>query len=211
MAENKDENQLIDTEHKILEAAKREFIAKGFAGARTTSIAEAAGVTHAMLHYYFRTKEKLFDRILLEVVAMLRQAIFTPVEDISLPFDAMIRNIIERHFDFLAENPDLPRFIISEIHSNPDKASRFTSKIKEYAPLLISALQGKIDSACDKGICRKVDAGMLILDIASLNLFAFMAAPVIRAAYSGYYENFGSFLARRKEENYDTIMRKLKP
>ena len=51
-------------EQAILEAAEREFIAKGFAGARTTSIAEAAGVTHAMLHYYFRTKEQLFERIL---------------------------------------------------------------------------------------------------------------------------------------------------
>lgn len=51
-------------EQAILEAAEQEFLNKGFAGARTTSIAEAAGVTHAMLHYYFRTKEQLFERIL---------------------------------------------------------------------------------------------------------------------------------------------------
>lgn len=63
----KADNQLSqDTEYLILQAAEREFMSKGFAGARTTSIAEAAGVTHAMFHYYFRTKEKLFDRIIAE-------------------------------------------------------------------------------------------------------------------------------------------------
>lgn len=211
MEVTKDDNHVIDTEQKILQAAKREFMAKGFAGARTTSIAEAAGVTHAMLHYYYRTKEKLFDRILLEVVALLREALFTPVEDMSLPFDVMIKNIIWRHFDFLAANPDLPHFLISEVYSNPDKTSQFTSKMREYAPLFISAMQSKIDNAAAKGICRQVDAGMLLLDVASLNLFAFMAAPVVKTVFGGYYENFDSFLSRRKEENYDTIMRKLKP
>ena len=61
-------------EQEILEAAEREFIAKGFAGARTTSIAEAAGVTHAMLHYYFRTKEQLFERILDEKMRLMGES-----------------------------------------------------------------------------------------------------------------------------------------
>ena len=62
-------------EQEILEAAEREFIAKGFAGARTTSIAEAAGVTHAMLHYYFRTKEQLFERILDEKMRLMGESV----------------------------------------------------------------------------------------------------------------------------------------
>ncbi|ROT21185.1 TetR/AcrR family transcriptional regulator [Muribaculaceae bacterium Isolate-110 (HZI)] len=211
MRNKQEENPHIDTEQKIILAAKQEFITKGFAGARTTSIAEAVGVTHAMLHYYFRTKEKLFDRILQDVIATLRQALFTPLEDMSLPFDVMIQNIIERHFDFLADNPDLPRFIISEVYSNQNKATQFTEKLREYAPIFISAMQSKIDYAAEKGICRKVDAGMLLIDIASLNLFTFMASPIIKTAFAGYYESFEQLLACRKVENYDTIMRKLKP
>ena len=62
-------------EQAILEAAEREFIVKGFAGARTTSIAEAAGVTHAMLHYYFRTKEQLFERILDEKMRLMGESV----------------------------------------------------------------------------------------------------------------------------------------
>ena len=60
---NKEQSHSQDTETRILEAAEKEFFEKGYAGARTTSIAEAAGVTHAMLHYYFRTKDNLFERI----------------------------------------------------------------------------------------------------------------------------------------------------
>ncbi len=211
MSVNKGNDKSLGTEHKILEAAKREFVSKGFSGARTASIAEAAGVTHAMLHYYFRTKEKLFDRILTDVIGLLKNAIFTPVEDISLPFDEMIKRIIERHLDFLADNPDLPRFIISEIYSNPDKVSSVISKIRDYAPIFLTALQEKIDRAADNAICRRVDVRMLMLDIVSLNIFSFMAKPVIEASLENLTENMSVFIEQRKKENYDTIMRKLKP
>ena len=206
-----DSEPIIDTEQKILEAAKREFVTKGFTGARTTSIAEAAGVTHAMLHYYFRTKEKLFDRILSDTIGLLKNALFTPVEDISLPFDEMIKRIIERHLDFLADNPDLPRFFISEVYSNPDKVSSVISRISAYAPIFLAALQEKIDRAAACGICRWVDVRMLMLDIASLNIFSFMAKPVIDAVLGNLTENMSVFIERRKKENYDTIMRKLMP
>ena len=76
-------------EQAILEAAEREFIAKGFAGARTTSIAEAAGVTHAMLHYYFRTKEQLFERILDEKMRLMGESVLAAFGDPALPFLAI--------------------------------------------------------------------------------------------------------------------------
>lgn len=206
-----DDRQITDTEQRILDAAKREFLDKGFSGARTTSIAEAAGVTHAMLHYYFRTKEKLFDRILSDIMGLLKKALFTPVEDISLPFDEMIKRIIERHLDFLADNPDLPRFVVSEIYSSPDKVSSIISKIKDNAPIFITALQEKINRAADSGICRRVDARMLMLDIASLNIFSFMAKPLVNAALGNLIDDSSHFIEQRKKENYDTIIRKLRP
>lgn len=64
-----------DTESEILKAAEQEFMLKGFDGTKTTSIAHAAGVTHAMLHYYFRTKEQLFERILTEKVQLMSESV----------------------------------------------------------------------------------------------------------------------------------------
>ena len=110
-------------EQAILEAAEREFLKKGFDGARTTSIAAAAGVTHAMLHYYFRTKEQLFERILDEKMRMMGQSVLAAFGDARLPLIERLRNGIERHFDFIAANPDLPRFIVNEVFARPEPVS----------------------------------------------------------------------------------------
>ena len=201
----------METETKILQAAEREFMAKGFAGARTTAIAEAAGVTHAMFHYYFRTKEKLFDRILSEKVNLLKEALIDSLVDANLTLDEMIHNIIDRHLDFISSNPDLPRFIIGEIYSDPERCASFIQKLQTYAPTMTNGLQAIIDAAATEGRCRKVDAKMLMLDIASLNIFSYMAAPIVNAALGNCMSDGTAFLEMRKKDNYDTIMRKLRP
>lgn len=200
-----------DTETRILRAAEAEFMTKGFAGARTNSIAEAAGVTHAMLHYYFRTKEKLFERIVDDKVAMLRRSLLVPAIESDLPLPELIGVIISQHLDFIAANPLLPRFIIGEIYNNTERSAAFIEKIRTYAPLMSVSLQAKIDAAVAAGECRQTDARMLMLDIASLNIFSFMAAPVVNAALGSLAEDHDAFVAMRKAENYDTIMRKLRP
>lgn len=211
MQDSAREFESMDTEHKILYAARQEFMLKGFAGARTTSIAESAGVTHAMLHYYFRTKEKLFNRILAEVINLVKKAVFEPVQDLSLPFDKMIERIISQHLDFLAANPDLPGFMITAIYQAREQGSLFLEKLKEYTPLLFTILQSKINRASESGTYRWVDARMLVLDIVSLNVFSFIARPIVNAAMGELCEDNRDFIERRKKENFDTIMRKLKP
>lgn len=199
------------TERAILAAAEREFLTKGFAGARTTSIAEAAGVTHAMLHYYFRTKAKLFDRIIEEKFSLLKEVLFNPAENENASIEETIQTIIERHLDFIAANPDLPRFITSEVYSNTERSDVFLSQIRKHAPIMLNNLQTKIDRAAEAGHCRHVNAGMLILDITSLNIFSFITAPILNAAMSSLTADFEKFISMRKKENLDTIMRKLKP
>lgn len=210
MTKNIDKNGLTDTERTILSVAEQEFLTKGFEGARTTSIAEAAGVTHAMLHYYFRTKKALFDRIVTEKISLLKELLLTSVDDSELSLEQMLRNIIERHIDFLAANPLLPRFITNEINSGSERAEALLKKIHDFAPMMVGSLQMKIDREAAEGRCRKVDARMLMLDIVSLNIFFFIAAPIAQAAFPYLTENTERFLALRKKENFETIMRKLK-
>ncbi|MDE6291130.1 MAG: TetR/AcrR family transcriptional regulator [Muribaculaceae bacterium] len=200
-----------DTEQAILMAAEKEFLAKGFAGARTTSIAEAAGVTHAMLHYYFRTKAKLFDRVLGEKIRLLKESLFTSFDYADASLEEIIRNIVERHLEFIAANPELPRFLIEEIYSDPERSNVFLQQIERYAPVILQVMQRKINEEVAEGRCRMVDARMLMLDIASLNIFSYIAAPVVRGALGDLTADDKAFLAMRKRENYDTIMRKLKP
>lgn len=209
MKKNAADITLQDTEQMILKAAEKEFLTKGFAGARTTSIAEAAGVTHAMLHYYFRTKSKLFDKVLADKINLLKDALFAPVVEVDMPLSDIIRNVIDKHLDFIAANPELPRFIIEEIYSEPERSHVFLSQLGKYAPMMLGAMQKKIDEAAAKGECRKVDARMLMLDIASLNIFSYLAAPIVNVALEGLTTDTETFLELRKKENFDTIMRKL--
>ncbi|MDE6510914.1 MAG: TetR/AcrR family transcriptional regulator [Muribaculaceae bacterium] len=204
------DNNLQDTEQAILMAAEKEFLAKGFAGARTTSIAEAAGVTHAMLHYYFRTKAKLFDRVLGEKIRLLKESLFTSFDYADASLEEIIRNIVERHLEFIAANPQLPRFLIEEIYSDPERSNVFLQQIERYAPVILQAMQQKINDEAAEGRCRMVDARMLMLDIASLNIFSYIAAPIVRVALGELAADAKAFLAMRKRENYDTIMRKLR-
>lgn len=204
-------NKPKDTEALILHAAEREFMSKGFAGARTTAIAEAAGVTHAMLHYYFRTKEKLFDRIVSEKIDVLKNALVTSVSEFDMPLDEMIRNVVEQHLEFIASNPDLPRFLIGELYGGSERSTKILEKLQTIAPVMIRLLQDKIDVAAARGECRAVDAKMLALDIASLNIFSYLATPIVNAALDNCMIDPDDFLERRKKENYETIMRKLRP
>lgn len=211
MKGNHNISQDIDTETKILRAAEQEFAAKGYAGARTTSIAEAAGVTHAMFHYYFRTKEKLFDRIISEKVTLLKKALLNSIVNPNAPLSEILRDVIENHLNFMAANPDLPRFLVGEIYSNPERSKAFLGALSQFAPTFIKFLQDKIDEEVAEGKCRKIDAKMLMLDLVSLNIFSYMAFPVVKATLGDCMDDAEKFLELRKKNNYDTIMSKLRP
>lgn len=199
------------TEERILEAAVQEFMTKGYAGARTTAIAEAAGVTHAMLHYYFRSKDKLFDRIIESKIGTLRDIMLSSLGDPSIPLFDKIKNAIESHQDFIAANPELPRFMINEVLNRPDRMPMVIERLKHHTPLVVESLQRQIDEYADRGLCRRVDAGMLMLDIVSLNIFPFSATPMVNALLGGMMENSQAFVEARKIENVETIMKKLQP
>lgn len=207
---SKERNNPNDTESRILQAAEREFFEKGYAGARTASIAEAAGVTHAMLHYYFRTKDKLFERIVSEKISILGNIIISAIGDEDLTLEDRIRQGIERHFDFIAANRDLPKFIVNEVLTRPDVVEMIKCNIQSIVNNLLNSLQHEIDAYAAKGLCRQVNARMLLIDIVSLNVFPFMAAPIVLGAIGDSYNSYDEFLALRKSGNVETILNKLK-
>ena len=182
---DKELNYSQDTETRILQAAEKEFFEKGYIGARTTSIAEAAGVTHTMLHYYFRTKDKLFEQIVSKKINMLGDIILSAIGDNNLPLEDRIRQGVERHFDFISANQDLPRFIVNEVFSHPERIE-----------ILKTSIQNIVND--------------LLNDIVSLNVFSFMAAPIVKEAIGYSYKSYDEFLTLRKKENVETVLRKLK-
>lgn len=189
MKENK------NTEEIILEAAEAEFLEKGFDQARTVSIAQRAGVTHAMLHYYFRTKEQLFDKILDRKIGLIEEIITSLFSAPDLPLKERLTRVISAHFDLLVANPSLPRFLLGEM-------TRVAPLMKErvLAKMLpaLSDLQKEIN----------MDASQLLLDILSQNLFPFLVAPVLELTGVGA-DWKREELEMLKQENITIILKRL--
>lgn len=197
-------------EQLILAAAEQEFLTKGYDGARTTSIAQAAGVTHAMLHYYFRTKEQLFERIVDEKFATMSHSMVAFIGDPSLPIVERIKGGIAAHFDFIAANPLLPRFVINEIVSRPERYEVLYKRAGFVVNSVYNGLQAEVDSAAERGEIEQVDVKMLFISIMSLNIFTFVAYPFMEPIMGELMANREQFLAARKAENIETILRRIK-
>ena len=206
----KKETVKTDTESRILQAAEEEFLLKGLEGARTTAIAERAGVTHAMLHYYFRTKNMLFERIIEEKMrnaANIMQAVFVLGD---MPLMERVKRGVEQHFDFIAANPNLPRFVIQEIYSHPERHEIMRSQVLTITKDWLCDLQRHIDESAATKATEWIDARMLLLDIVSLNLFAFIGYPFVSLMFDGLVTDKKVFFEKRKAENVELIMRRLK-
>ena len=206
----KKETVKTDTESRILQAAEEEFLLKGLEGARTTAIAERAGVTHAMLHYYFRTKNKLFERIIEEKMrnaGNIMQAVFVLGD---MPLMERVKRGVEQHFDFIAANPNLPRFVIQEIYSHPERHEIMRSQVLTITKDWLCDLQRHIDESAATKATEWIDARMLLLDIVSLNLFAFIGYPFVSLMFDGLVTDKKVFFEKRKAENVELIMRRLK-
>lgn len=197
-------------EQQILTAAEQEFLTRGYDGARTTSIAQAAGVTHAMLHYYFRTKEQLFERIVDEKFETMSHSMFAIMGDPSLPIVERIKGGIEAHFDFVAQNPLLPRFVINEIISRPERYDVLYKRVGAIIDNVYRGLQSEIDRSAERGEIERVDIKMLFISIMSLNIFTFLAYPFMEPLMGELMANRERFLAERKAENIETILRRIK-
>ena len=206
----KKETVKTDTESRILQAAEEEFLLKGLEGARTTAIAERAGVTHAMLHYYFRTKNMLFERIIEEKMrnaGNIMQAVFVLGD---MPLMERVKRGVEQHFDFIAANPNLPRFVIQEIYSHPERHEIMRSQVLTITKDWLCDLQRHIDESAATKATECIDARMLLLDIVSLNLFAFIGYPFVSLMFDGLVTDKKVFFEKRKAENVELIMRRLK-
>ncbi|MFL1684732.1 MULTISPECIES: TetR/AcrR family transcriptional regulator [Bacteroidales] len=206
MGEKEDKN----TEQAILKAAEEEFLKKGYALSKTTDIAKQAGVTHAMLHYYFRTKENLFEKVFSQKVEILANSFKTKF-DSNQPFDIKLKQAVETHFDFVAANPQIPFFIINELLTNPKRLHDFRKMFGSIASSTLERIQSEINIEIQKGSIKPINAIDLIFDIISLNIFTFLVSPVIFGNKDILpKEIHEEFIQKRREEHVKLILARIK-
>ena len=198
-------------EAEILKAAEAEFLEKGYTGARTVSIAEKAGITHAMLHYYYRSKEQLFQRILQEKAQLFAAHIYPVLMDKQIALPDKIPQVMGQHFDFLTENPMLPRFLMNEAARHPESFAEIRQKVESLLKTCPQQLQLQIDEAVRYGRIAPIQAVTLLTDMFLLNLSTFLCFPALTLFYGEQTEEIQKMLQTRKKENTELILSRLRP
>jgi len=200
----------INTEHAILEAAEALFLEKGFALTSTTEIAKKVGCNQAMVHYYFRTKDRLFTAIF-EKKIRLFVSIIHQIENEPLGFEEKLKRKIEAHFEILRANPKLPFLIINEFNTNPQSIFILKERLQELPLQIIQNIEKELHDEIQKGNIRNISFFDLIITMVSLNITLFLASPVITAIGNMSTAEFDVFLNHRKQENVRIILSSLKP
>ena len=198
----------LDMESRILAAAENLFLQKGFKATTTTEIAKIVGCNQALVHYYFRTKEKLFEKVFQTKIMIFADS-FLGTGDSDGTFDERMIKRIGAHYDIMRENPRLPLFIINELVSNPSRLEALKSVIGDMPELLFKRLQNEIDVECARGSIKPIKAIDLFLNILSLNAATFIFCPVIQVILNKDRSEIESMITHRRELIIDIILKSL--
>lgn len=195
------------TEQRILEAARVVFIKKGLEGARMQEIADEAGINKALLHYYFRSKEKLFNHIFENALSGIFVVINENIHeegDVSV----FIETFVDHYLSILQKNPFIPNFIFNEINSHPERISHFREKIK----LNISGFRLMVEkNIAQKKICD-VAPEHLFIDMLGMCVFPFIGRPLLeKVFFDNHPAGIDNFLYERKQHIISFFKKYLQP
>lgn len=195
-----------DTEGAILEAARRIFLQHGFEGATTQMIADSAGINKALVHYYFRNKDKLFEAVFLEAFAkMIPDILKVFNSDLDL-FDK-IKKFVDTYITALMNYPQIPMFVMRELHRNPSRIVELFHNSDIRPQQFVLQIQDEIR----KGSIRPVDPQQLFVNMMSMCIFPFAARSIIQGFLFGNdTEKYREFLLSRKKEVADFIIQAIK-
>jgi AcrR family transcriptional regulator len=197
------------TEEIIFDAAQKVFVLKGFDGARMQEIAQEAGINKALLHYYYRTKEKLFHAIFEKVLGYVIPKVLAFVET-DEPIFTKIEFFVNTYVELLLKNPYIPNFVISELNRNPDNISEMLGSLMEKNDAL-KKFTGLISEEIGKGTIRPILPEQLLVNMISLCIFPFAARPIIQGViFKNDKKKYQEFLVDRKKEVASFIIHSIK-
>ncbi len=195
------------TKQKILDSAQDIFHTKGYDGARMQEIADKANINKGLLHYYFKTKDSLFDTVFsIAFRKMLGQ--LESVLMMEIPLEDKIDLIIDGYMSMLSKNSTLPRFVMNEINKNPDKfvAKHINGSIKKA----FLVFENDIKKEIENGKIRPIDPRQLCLNLIAMSVFPFMGRPILQVVVGLNNKEFQFLLHERGEHVKSFIKQAIK-
>jgi TetR/AcrR family transcriptional regulator len=203
------------TEQRILEAAHAVFLRLGTAGARMDEIAKEAGVNHALLHYYFRTKERLAEAVFRQAAQELLPAVIKILGS-TIDLDAKVARVVQLELDHLSRTPHLPGYILSELNHHPERARQLIAALtgmtpEEARPKLLTALRQQIEERVLAGAMAPITPEQFVVNLISLCIFPFAARPLITGLLGLDQVGFARFIDQRRQLLAPFFLRALRP
>lgn len=203
------------TEARILDAAHTVFIRNGTAGARMQEIAREAGVNSALLHYYFRSKEKLSEAVFRRAAGELLPAVIRILAE-DRGIEEKVAAVVEVEQTRLLQTPYLPAYVLSELTRHPERLRQFVSAVigqepEEVGRRLMSVLQAQIDARVAAGAMSPIAPQQFVVNLLSLCIFPFAARPMISAMLGLDDAGFEQFIERRRRDLPLFFLKGLRP
>jgi TetR/AcrR family transcriptional regulator len=204
-----------NTEQRILDAARAVFIRRGTAGARMQEIATEAGVNQALLHYYFRSKERLSAAVFEQFARRLLPAL-TSTLGADIPLDEKIDRVFDVYLDNLSRDPFVPAYLISELHHHPKRVEQLLMAVVggthgNLLPPLFRRLGHQIDECVSAGTMRPIVPEQFAANLISLCVFPFAARPMLSILFGMNDAAFAQFIERRRSELPEFFRSALRP
>ena len=186
----------MNSEERIKAAARKVFHQKGYAGTRTRDIAEEAGINHAMVNYYFRSKEKLFQIVMIETMTYFFQGISAILNEETTSLEQKIEQVVAKYIDLLLEEPELPTFVFNEVRTNPEP---FIENSPIYKALQNSVLARQYSEAVARGEVSEPNLLQMVLNVISLVIFPFITQPILIVLNKMDNEQYKTLMLERKK------------
>lgn len=192
------EDKKIDTstEEKIKEAARIIFQKKGYAATRTRDIAEEAGINLSLLNYYFRSKEKLFELIMIETLSGFIQHLTMVLNDEKTSLEKKIELIAFNYIDFLSGEPGVPLFILSELRNSP---LSLVKKLSVQHTVLNSEFIKQYQAAVKADKITEHNPLQFLMNVMGLVMFPFISQPMLQGIGEIDDKQFNEMMQERKK------------
>lgn len=184
------------TDQNILQAARQVFHQKGLAGARMQEIADKAEINKAMLHYYYKNKEQLFDAVFQQDIQTLLPSIIEVLTRKTGLFDKL-RQFSNHYITTIQNNPHLPGFVINELTRNPQRMVKMVTGHQHFNP---QPFFDQVRSEVEKGTIKPIDPHQLLVNTVSMCLFPFIGKPMLKGILQKDEEAFWEFIEQRKTD-----------
>jgi AcrR family transcriptional regulator len=188
--------QDVSTEEKIKQAARKLFTEKGFDAVKTRDIAAEAGINLALLNYYFRGKDKLYEIVMFENMHQFLEGLIPVLGDENLPVEEIMAKAAGSYIDMLMANPDLPFFILNAMR---DGSPRLNHLVAEKMSKARSGFMKRIGQAMKDGKVANMHMGHFMANFMGLVIFPFVAKPIMMQVHGIGNKEFDSMMEERKD------------